>query len=247
MITKLLGFILVLTRVSAFFLVTPLFSGDILPARIKAAIILLISIFFASVAPSLIDFSQISELEAFFLICSEMIYGLAMGLITILIYSAVKVAGQMIEREMGLAMSEILDPITGESAESLSILIDMLFILFFLSANGHQMLLLILSKSYQVFPAGEVTSVLALVEGIIKAGSVMLIAGLRLAAPMLCVFLVLLVVLAVFSRLMPDMDILFISMPLRVGMGLLMLGIFLPFINQFVSEFADWMGKLIPL
>jgi flagellar biosynthesis protein FliR len=46
---------------------------------------------------------------------------------------------------------------------------------------------------------------------------------------------------------MPDMNILFISMPLRVGLGLLMAGIFLPFINEFVAEFADWMGKLVPL
>jgi flagellar biosynthesis protein FliR len=43
------------------------------------------------------------------------------------------------------------------------------------------------------------------------------------------------------------MNILFISMPLRVGLGLLMAVMFLPFINQFVGEFADWMGKLLPL
>jgi flagellar biosynthesis protein FliR len=43
------------------------------------------------------------------------------------------------------------------------------------------------------------------------------------------------------------MNILFISLPLRVGLGLLMAAIFLPFINGFVAEFADWMGKLLPL
>jgi flagellar biosynthesis protein FliR len=42
------------------------------------------------------------------------------------------------------------------------------------------------------------------------------------------------------------MNILFISLPLRVGLGLLMMVIFLPFINGFVAEFADWMGKLLP-
>ena len=57
----------------------------------------------------------------------------------------------------------------------------------------------------------------------------------------------LLVVLGVFARILPEMDILFISMPLRVGLGLLMAGMFLPFINQFVGEFADWMGKLLPI
>ena len=247
MITKLLGFVLVLTRTSAFFLVTPIFSGEVIPTRIKVAIILLVTIFFATIAPSAVDFEKISELEAILLIGNEAIYGLALGLITIFIFSAVKLAGQMIEREMGLAMAEVLDPLSGESAESLSILLEMLFMLLFLSANGHHMLLLIVSKSYQAFPTGSIATISVLAEGIAKASSIMLMASLRLAAPMLAVFLLLLVVLAVFSRLIPDMDILFISMPLRVGLGLLMLGTFLPFINQFVAEFANWIGKLVPL
>jgi flagellar biosynthetic protein FliR len=64
---------------------------------------------------------------------------------------------------------------------------------------------------------------------------------------MLAVFLLLLVVLAVFARIMPDMNVLFLSMPLRVGLGLLMVGMFLPFINEYISEFTDWMGKLLPI
>ena len=75
----------------------------------------------------------------------------------------------------------------------------------------------------------------------------MFIASLRLAAPMLAAFLLLLVALSVFARILPEMDILFISMPLSIGLGLLITGIFLPFINEFVAEFADWMGKLLPL
>jgi flagellar biosynthesis protein FliR len=43
------------------------------------------------------------------------------------------------------------------------------------------------------------------------------------------------------------MDILFISFPLRIGLGLLMVAMFLPFLAGFVAEFADWMGILLPL
>ena len=247
MITKLLGFVLVLTRVSAFFLVVPVFSWQTVPVRIKVAIAFLISIFFSTVVPSAIDPKQASTLEAILLISNEAIYGLALGLVVVLIFSAVKLSGQIIEREMGLAMASTLDPLTGESAESLSVLIEMIFILLFLSANGHHLFLLIISKSYHAFPAGSIPTIPLMLDGIVEAGSTMFIASLRLAAPMIAVFLLLLVVLGVFARIMPDMDILFISMPLRAGLGLLMVGIFLPFINEFVSEFADWMGKLLPI
>ena len=247
MITKLLGFVLVLTRLSAFFLVAPVFSWKTIPVRIKVAIVLLISVFFSTIVPSSVDAGQISSLEAVLLISNEAIYGFALGLIVVFIFSAVKLSGRIIERQMGLAMAQTLDPLTGERSQPLGVLIEMIFILLFLSANGHHLLLLIISRSYQVFPAGSIPMIPLLAGGIVEAGSTMLIASLRLAAPMLAAFLILLVVLAVFARIMPDMNILFISMPLRVGLGLLMAGIFLPFINEFVAEFADWMGKLLPL
>jgi len=55
------------------------------------------------------------------------------------------------------------------------------------------------------------------------------------------------VVLAVLARIMPEMNILFISMPLRVGMGLLMMALFMPFVYSFISEFTDLLGKLLPV
>ncbi len=247
MIEKLLGFVLVLTRISAFFLVVPVFSWKTIPVRIKVAFVLLISVFFSMVVPFSVKPEQATALTAILLISNEATYGLAMGLIVVIVFSAVKLSGRIVERQMGMAMAQTLDPLTGERAQPVGVLIEMIFILLFLSANGHHLFLLIIQRSYEAFPAGSVPTVQVLTGGIVEAGSIMLVAGLRLAAPMLAAFLLLLVILGVLARIMPDMNILFISLPLRVGLGLLMVGIFLPFINGFVAEFADWMGKLLPL
>lgn len=247
MITKLLGFVLVLTRMSAFFLVLPLFNWKNIPNIFKVSIVLLISIFFSMFVSPIASVAEISTLQAVLLIFNEAVYGFAMGSIVILIFSVVQLAGQIMERQMGFAMAGILDPLTSQSDQPIGLLIETIFILLFLYANGHQLFLLIASRSFDTFPTGTIPTIPVLLEGIVKAGSAMLIASLRLAAPMLAAFLLLLIVLGVFARVMPDMDVLFISMPLRVGMGLMMIGIFLPFIKDFVSEFADWMGKLLPI
>jgi len=146
-----------------------------------------------------------------------------------------------------LTMANILDPMTGESARPLGSLLEMLFILLFLGANGHHLFLLVIAKSYVAFPAGTIPTVGVLATGVVTASSAMLIAGLRLAAPMLAAFLVLMVALALLARLVPEMNILFISMPVRIGLGLLMAGMFLPFVNGYVTELANWMAKLLPL
>jgi flagellar biosynthetic protein FliR len=137
--------------------------------------------------------------------------------------------------------------LTGEEAQPLGNLLEMMFIIMFLSANGHHLFLLTLSRSYEAFPAGSIPTIPVLTAGIARAGSTLLMAGLKLAAPMLAASMLLMVVLAVLARMVPEMDILFISLPLRIGLGLLMVAAFLPLISTFVGEFAELMGKLLPL
>jgi flagellar biosynthetic protein FliR len=246
MVEKLLGFVMVLTRISAFFLVLPVFGWRTIPVRIKVGLTVLLAVFFSVITPLVIEPNRVSVLEAILLIANEATYGLALGLVAAVVFSAVKLSGRIIERQMGLAMAQVMDPLTGERTQPLGSLLEMIFLILFLSANGHHMLLLIVSKSYEAFPAGSIPTIPVLAGGVVKAGSAMFIASLKLAAPILAAFLVLMVVLAILARIVPEMNILFISLPLRVGLGLLMVMIFFPYINGFVAEFADWMGKLLP-
>ena len=247
MLETLLAFTLVLTRLSGFFVILPVFGWRAIPVRIKVAATVLLSFFFAFIAPVEIDVANVSTVKAILLLAGEATYGLALGLIVTLLFSVVKLSGQIIERQMGLTMANVLDPMTGENARPLGSLLEMIFILLFLGANGHHLFLLIISKSYAAFPPGTIPTVGTLTKGVITASSVMLIAGLRLAAPMLAAFMVLMVALALLARLVPEMNILFISMPVRIGLGLLMAGAFLPFVNGYITEMADWMAKILPL
>lgn len=247
MLERLLTFALVLTRTSAFFLVLPVFGWQALPVQIKAALAVLLSVFFAIIAPAGIDPAGVSPLGAVLLLTGEATYGLAMGLIVVLLFSVVKLSAHFVERQMGLNMAQVLDPLTGEEGKPLGSLIEMIFVLLFFSVNGHHLFLLILAKSYESFPVGVVPTIDVLTGGVVGAGSAMMVASLRLAAPALAAFLVLMVALALLARLVPEMNILFVSMPMRLGMGLLMASVFLPFINGFITEMANWMAKLLPL
>ena len=246
MTEKLFGFFMVLTRMSAFFLVVPVFSWQSIPVRVKITIVILLSIFFLMVTPSAIQPQKISFMKVILLMASEATCGLALGLVAAVIFSAVKLSGQVVEREMGLTWAEILDPMSGESGEAIGMLMEMIFIILFLNANGHHLFFQVILRSYEAFPAGSIPSIPLLTGTVVKAGSTMLIAGLKLASPILATLLLLLVVLSVLARIVPEMDILFTSLPMRVGLGLLMMVIFLPYINDFVTEFADLMVELLP-
>jgi len=247
MIAKLLGFVMVLTRLSAFFLVSPVFSWKSIPKKIKVSIAFLMAIFFSTITSFNINVNEVSTLQAVILISNEAIYGLALGLITMLLFSAVRFGGRIIERQMGLNMAEVLDPLTSERAQPVGMLMEMIFILLFLNIKGHHLLLLIISRSYETFPAGSIPTIKILTVGITQASSALLLVGLKLSAPILATFLILFVTLAVLARIAPEMNILFISLPMRVGLGLMMATTFITLTKEYLFEYSDWMGKLLPL
>jgi flagellar biosynthetic protein FliR len=243
----LLGFALVLTRISAFFVVVPVFGWKTIPAQTKVAATVLLSLFFYFITPLPRALGQATPLTAFLLLSGEALYGLALGLIIALLFSVVRLSGLIIEQQMGLTMSEILDPLTETEASPFGSLVEMVFVLLFLSANGHHLFLLVLSRSYDSFPPGTMPTIGLLAGGVVNTSTAMFAASLRLAAPMLAAFLVLMVALALLARLVPEMNILFESMPMRVALGLFLTAAFLPLINSFVTEMAEWMTKLLPL
>jgi flagellar biosynthetic protein FliR len=244
---KILGFILVVTRIGAFFAVSPVFSWKAIPMRTRMAVVVLVSLFFAAINTCPVKSSDIQFIQVVLLLANELIYGLALGYVAVLIFSTVRLAARICERQMGLTMANILDPLSGENAQPVAMIMEMIFILLFLSANGHHLFLMAISKSYETFPITTTPDIARLTESVIVAGSTMLTLGLKMAVPILSAFLLIMVVLAVLARIAPETNILFLSLPLRVGLGLIMVGIFLPFINQFVTDFAQWINKIMPL
>ena len=119
MVEKLLGFVLVVTRISAFFLVIPVFSWKIIPVRIKVATTLLLAVFFTMITPLAVRPGSICVTEAILLIANEATYGLALAVTVTLVFSAVKLSGRIIERQMGMDMAQVMDPLTCERTHPL--------------------------------------------------------------------------------------------------------------------------------
>lgn len=238
---------MVLTRISAFLLFVPIFSSKNIPMTVKVAAMMLLSVFFFLAIPPAISVKDFSAVRVILLLGSEATYGLALGVIANVLFSTVKLGGRIAEHQMGLSMAQILDPMTDENGQPVGSLLEIIFIMAFLAADGHHLLIKVIHRSYELFPAGKIPTVSALASNMLEATSTMLTAGLRLAAPILAVMLVLMIALAFLARLVPEMNIFFISFPLRILLCLVMLVIFVPFIDGFVGEMAQLMARILPL
>jgi len=241
-----LPFGLLLARIGAFVAVLPIFSWQNLPVRVRAAIAVTVTVFFAAVRGPVMDVTGVTVASAAVVMVQEVLYGLALGLAVSFVFLAVQQAGRMIGIQMGLGDAGIIDPVTGETVRPIGMFFEVTFVLFFLAAGGHHLFLLLIDKSYQVFPAGgafDRQTMGRLAEALVSAGSTMLLMALRMAAPVLAAFLALSVVLGILARVLPEMNILFTSFPLRVGLGFLMAALTLPSLDHFAGELGQWINN----
>jgi len=242
-----LPFLMLLGRITAFLMVLPIFGWRALPGRIKAGAALLLTVFFAMILPRpAVLAAPMGWLSASLLLTTEIIFGLALGLAVRMVFSAVEIAGRITSRQMGLALAGTIDPMSGRQGQPLAMLLETVFILFILTSDGHHLFLALIFRGYQVFPVGATPSIGAMAEALVLAGSTMLVFGLKLAAPVLAAFLCLSVFLAILARVLPELNVLFLSLPLRVGLGLFMASAMVPSLSILTQELAKWLGGLLP-
>ncbi len=241
-----LPFGLLLARVTAFFSVLPIFGYRALPMRVRVATALLLTIFFGAIVPMpTMAVRDTQWLAAVVLMTREVLTGIGLGLAIAMVFSAVTQGGVMLGRQMGMAMASVLDPSSGQRVQPMSLLFQMTFTLLFLVSGGHHILLRIIRESYEIFPIGTGPEVGQMLGGIVTAGSAMLTYALRLAAPLIGAFMLLSVALGIVARAMPELHILMVSFPLRVGLGFFMAAMIMPSLGSFTNELANWMAKYL--
>ena len=239
----LLPFALLTARIGGFVLVSPIFGWQAVPAVVRSGMVLMLTVFFAGFMPPAIEVIGVNWLQAIVLIGQEALVGLAFGLMARLVYSAVLQGGLIAAQQMGFSDAGVLDPISGSQSRPIATFFEMIFALLFLAAHGHHLLVRIVASSFKSFPLADMPDISSLTEGIVVSGSAMLLFGLKLAAPILAGFLVLAVLLSILARVLPEMNILMLSFPLRVGAGIFLASAIMPSLDEFTGELARWMQK----
>ena len=247
LIQLILPYLLLLARVSAFLMVLPIFGWQSLPMVVRAGMALTLTLFFAmsGVGRVDVDISGAGALAMGLLTVREIACGLALGLAVQLVFLAVQQAANVMALQMGFGDAGIIDPAMGEETSAITTLMEMSFALLFLAAGGHCLLMQVLQRSLTAFPLGGPVDFGALAEGLVQAGSTMLLLALKLAGPVLAGFLLLSMVLGVLARVMPEMNVLTESFPLRVALGLLMASITLPSLERFGAELGGWLNRFL--
>lgn len=222
------SFFCVFVRCSAMFLSSPIFGSQSTPVTIRVMTCMVISgALTVTLGPKIGP--PPPDMYGFVMaIAHEVVAGLLIGTFMSLVLQSAQMAGAFADTQMGLGMSQIMNPVNGVTSTVISQFKYMLAVVIFLSMDGHHMMLQAFVKSYAEMPAISMESLPALKDGIVGLVTQVGLLGIQMAAPVLGVSLVVDAALGIMNKAVPQMQIIQVGMPAKIVIGMVALGVGLP-------------------
>jgi flagellar biosynthetic protein FliR len=169
--------------------------------------------------------------------------GLSIGFIAYMVFTAIYVAGEIIDMQIGFGVVNVMDPISNIQVPVSSNLYFIISMLLFLSMNGHHVLIKALFDSFTTLPLGTAQFDASLADGLMKAFSTIFATGFKIAAPIVAAILITDIALGTVSRMVPQLNIFVIGMPLKVFVGFLIMLITIPMFVTVMLEIFNTMNS----
>jgi type III secretion protein T len=240
-----------LPRVSAAIIVAPLFPTNLFPVLLRSAIAVSLSLYLyphmAADMPA-----AVPPLLWIALIGKEAFIGALLGFAVGSLVWAFECVGAVIDFQVGFANAQIFDPFGGHEAGPLGQLMMRLGAILFVAGGGLQVLASLLFESFHLWPAASFypsTGRLADFAG----GSVKSLAELivRLAAPAVLVLALIDLGFALVSRVVPQLNVFFFTMPIKGVLAALMIALYLSYLSDVAAEqlsgLKNWLERLGPV
>lgn len=229
--------LLVMIRISGLFLAAPFFSRTAGPARIKAILILALTIIIYPLVSPWPHEGEGNIPVMFYAAVTELMIGAVIGILIHWVLFAAQVAGGVMGFQMGLSMAMVMDPTSGIQEGVLSNLFYLSGLMLFLSMDGHHLLLEGLARSFRALPLGvALPKANVMLDSAVIALLGMFKLALLIAAPIIVFSSMLYLGMGLINKASPQIQVFFLSMPIAQMMGLFIMGLYLAVIGEVLMK-----------
>jgi flagellar biosynthetic protein FliR len=221
------AFMLVFARIGAMVMLLPGLGEVNIPARAKLSIALMLTLLV--------------------LMVHEIVIGIVLGATARVTLSALQVAGSIIAQQLGLGFVTSVDPTQGQQGVLIGNFLTILGITLLFATDTHHLVIAALNDSYKIFAPGEIMSSGDVAQLATNAFAAAFKIGTQLAAPFLVFGLVFNMGLGVLARLMPQMQVYFVGVPLSIIIGFLIFAVVLAtMMGTYLDYFIGVMHQMMP-
>jgi flagellar biosynthetic protein FliR len=238
-------------RVGAIVLMTPVFNFINLPVRIRVLLVLALSaVLVSSLDLKLPATALQSPAGLATAAAGELAIGSVLAFALFATFGAFQLAGKILDVQLGFGVAGLIDPATNVASPLLGMLLNLAAVITFFQIGGHELLIRGLAFSLTQLQPGSSFHALSLPAVVAQFGA-LFVSAAAIAAPVMVVVLLVDVAMAVMARTMPQMNILFVGLPLKILVGLMVLAFALDFFGPlysaiFAQLFSAWQAMLAP-
>ena len=207
-------------RVSGLMLIAPVFSARMISARIRLALVVMLTLVLAPLAPVSIDLLSGAGVA---MLAGQVLVGAAVGFVLKLVFEAAAFGGQMVAQSMSLGFAEVVNPQSSGSTTVLSQFYMLLVTLLFLVMDGHLRLIALLADSFHTLPPGTPAMSANALHAVVAFGTELFAGAVRVALPAMTSLLVVNIGFAAISRAAPSMNLFAVGFPITVSLGFIAL------------------------
>ena len=233
--------LLIMIRVSSFIVVSPVFF----PKGINNIFIIIFSfafslILFSIIAPD-IKITVQNEVQYIFLIFSEVIIGILIGIFVNLLFQLFSGIGSILDSQGGFSSAQIFDPMTNNNSSVIEKFFYWISLSVFIILNGHHYFIRAFIFSYDKIKIGDLNFTSNLLDSFVNTTFIIFRSSFMIIVPIIIVLIFVDVILGIISRIIPKINIIVISFPFKivVTVGLLIISVKIIF-NKFLSLYVDF-------
>jgi len=237
---------LLFARVGAMLMLLPAFGEPAIPARIRLSFALALAI---ALAPTLVERVPDAATTAWGMagqFISEILIGIALGSAARILVSALATAGQILGFEIGIAFAQTADPTQNSSGQIFSVFLGLMGVALIFATGLDHMFLRGIVGSYEVIALGAPVPLEDSAQMALEATGAAFRTGFQIAMPVVAAGLIFRVGLGVLSRLIPQIQVFFVALPLQIMGGLVVLALglstgMLIWLDS-LDRYAAWLG-----
>ena len=162
-----------------------------------------------------------------------------------LVLAAVRFGGSVAGMQIGFAIVNAYDPQTNSQISIIAHLYYLLAVLLFFALDVHHHLVQALVMSFQAVPPFHAPDFAAASGVLLRAYSEVFLLGLRAAAPVAVVLLLVSTAMGVIVKTAPQIHVLVVGFPVKIAVGLFVLGTSLVHFRGVVERSVAATGDLI--
>jgi len=239
--------LLVFVRTGAAVMQFPGIGDAYVSSRIRLLFALLLSLAVTPVLSERLPGQPASVTMLFVLLIGELFVGIFLGALARIMMTALLVAGTAISQMTQMANALVNSALSQQQASIIGNFLSITAMLLIFALDLHHLLLRTVVESYAVFPPGELPPVGDFSRLVTETVAQSFTLGIQLAAPFLTAGMISYLLMGLLGRLMPQVQIFFVAMPLQIGLGHVLLVITLPalmmwFLGAFEKTFTPFLG-----